>query len=196
MTNRRQFFAFGASLLALSATGALAQDLPAREDLDTLPPELAPREVDFNADLPAGEIHVMPDEFALYFTLEGGRAIRYSCGIGKEGLYEAGTFVMQYKEEWPTWTPTPDMVERDPDKYGKYAEDGMPGGPDNPLGARALYLFTADDEDTYLRIHGTNEPDTIGQAVSNGCARLVNGDIADLYDHVAEGAKVVLHPQA
>lgn len=196
MTNRRQFFVLGASLLALSATGALAHDLPAQEDLDTLPPEVAPREVDFNADLPAGEIHVMPDEFALYFTLEGGRAIRYSCGIGKEGLYEAGTFVMQYKEEWPTWTPTPDMVERDPDKYGKYAEDGMPGGPDNPLGARALYLFTADDEDTYLRIHGTNEPDTIGQAVSNGCARLVNNDIADLYDHVAEGAKVVLHPQA
>ena len=95
MTNRRQFLSLGASLLALSATGALAQDLPAREDLDTLPPELAPREVDFNADLPAGEIHVMPDEFALYFTLEGGRAIRYSCGIGKEGLYEAGTFVMQ-----------------------------------------------------------------------------------------------------
>ena len=165
MTHRRQFLAFGASLLALSATGTLAKDLPAREDLDTLPPELAPREVDFNADLPAGEIHVMPDEFALYFTLEGGRAIRYSCGIGKEGLYEAGTFVMQYKEEWPTWTPTPDMVERDPDKYGKYAEDGMPGGPDNPLGARALYLFTADDVDTYLRIHGTNAPETIGTAV-------------------------------
>lgn len=86
------------------------------------------------------------------------------------------------------------MIRRDPDSYAKYS-DGMPGGIDNPLGARALYLFDADGRDTYLRIHGTNEPRTIGTAVSNGCARLTNDHVRILYDHVELGTRVELYPQ-
>ena len=102
---------------------------------------------------------------------------------------------MQVKKEWPSWKPTPAMVKREPEKYEKYAEDGMPGGLDNPLGARALYLFV-DGRDTYLRIHGTNQPSTIGRAVSNGCARLVNDHIIELYEKVPLGTKVYLYPKA
>jgi lipoprotein-anchoring transpeptidase ErfK/SrfK len=87
------------------------------------------------------------------------------------------------------------MVEREPELYAEYAEEGMPGGPGNPLGARALYLFTEDRGDTYLRIHGTDRPDTIGAAVSNGCARLVNEQIIDLYDRVPMGTTIYLYPR-
>jgi lipoprotein-anchoring transpeptidase ErfK/SrfK len=140
-----------------------------------------------------GEIHVDPDAFALYWTLQDDTAIRYTCGIGRPGLYEPGEFYVGAKKEWPSWTPTPDMIARQPERYAQYA-DGMPGGPDNPLGARALYLFTPERGDTFLRIHGTNAPETIGTAVSNGCARLVNEQIIDLYERVPLNARVVLYP--
>ncbi|WP_334061226.1 L,D-transpeptidase [Limimaricola cinnabarinus] len=160
-----------------------------------LPDKFLPREVDIAPGIAPGEIHVMPDEFALYWTLPEGRAIRYSVGVGRDDLYHAGRFVVQMKKEWPSWKPTPAMVKREPEKYEKYAEDGMPGGLDNPLGARALYLFV-DGRDTYLRIHGTNQPSTIGRAVSNGCARLVNDQIIELYEEVPMGTKVYLYPKA
>ena len=100
---------------------------------------------------------------------------------------------MAHKRKWPPWTPTPGMIEREPEKYARYA-DGMPGGPKNPLGARALYLFDQGGWDTYLRIHGTDDPSTIGQRVSNGCARLTNDQIVEFYDLVPIGTRVVLQP--
>ena len=137
-------------------------------------------------------IHVKPDEFALYWTLEKNRAIRYPCGVAQRRLWEPGTYVIKAKKEWPSWRPTEEMIERNP-KYAKW-EEGMPGGPGNPLGARALYLFNSRGHDTYLRIHGTNQPNTIGTRVSNGCARLTNGYIADLYKRVPKNTIVHLHP--
>lgn len=195
MPSRRQILATGAAALSLGATRALAQVVPASESLETLPPELAPRLVQLQAPMPPGEIHVDPNRFGLYFTLPDGLAIRYSCGIGRPGLYEPGAYFIGEMKEWPSWTPTPDMVEREPELYAQYAEEGMPGGPGNPLGARALYLFTPERGDTFLRIHGTDAPDTIGAAVSNGCARLVNADIVDLYARVAMNAPVFLYPK-
>lgn len=196
MPNRRHVLATGAAALTLGAGRALAQVVPASETpLETLPPELAPRLVQLQAPMPPGEIHVDPNRFGLYFTLPEGMAIRYSCGIGRPGLYEPGAFFVGAKKEWPSWTPTPEMVERDPESYAQYAEEGMPGGPGNPLGARAVYLFTPDRGDTFLRIHGTDKPETIGQEVSNGCARLVNADVVDLYDRVALNAPVFLYPK-
>lgn len=141
-----------------------------------------------------GEIHVVPDDFYLYFMLQNGNAIRYGVGVGRGNLYEAGTFWVRAKREWPRWTPTPDMIARDPEQYEQF-KDGVPGGPNNPLGARALYLHTASGRDSYLRIHGTNAPRTIGSAVSNGCARLTNEYVQDLYPRVELGAKTVLYPK-
>lgn len=143
----------------------------------------------------AGEIHVIPDDFFLYYMLRSGLAIRYGVGVGRDGLYEAGTFTVRRKAEWPWWRPTNAMIRRNPEKYARFA-DGVPGGPQNPLGARALYLYDELGRDTYLRIHGTNTPSTIGSAVSNGCARLTNDHIIDLFPRVDVGAKVVLHPKS
>ena len=158
-----------------------------------IPEEHLPRYVRLQGEIPAGELHVLPDQFALLWTLPDNRAIRYAVGIGRAGLYESGSFFVGAKKEWPAWTPTPEMIERDPASYERWAE-GMPGGPNNPLGARALYLFTPEQGDTFLRIHGTNAPRTIGTRVSNGCARLINSHMIHLYDQVPLQARVVLHP--
>lgn len=139
-----------------------------------------------------GVIHVKPDEFALFWTMENGRAIRYPIGVAQRHLWEPGSYVIRAKKEWPSWTPTPDMIERNP-KYAKW-EEGMPGGPANPLGARALYLFDGAGRDSMLRIHGTNLPHTILTRVSNGCARLTNGYVTDLYARVPLGTRVHLYP--
>lgn len=152
---------------------------------------LAPALVNVQPGIGVGEIHVDPNRFRLYWTVEPGLAIRYAVGIGRRGLYESGTFRVGAKREWPSWTPTPEMIERDPEAYEQYA-DGMPGGPNNPLGARALYLFDG-NRDTYLRIHGTNAPSTIGRAVSNGCARLTNEYVVDLYNRVPMNTRVFLY---
>lgn len=141
-----------------------------------------------------GDVHVTPDDFFLYFMLERGRAIRYGVGVGRAGLYEAGVFTVARKAEWPWWRPTDAMIRRNPEQYARFA-DGVPGGPNNPLGARAIYLYDDDGNDTYLRIHGTNAPSTIGSAVSNGCARLTNDHVIDLYPRVEIGARVHLYPK-
>ncbi len=197
MLTRRHLLASGLAAGATLASG-LASGLYAHEadlaSVEAVPEWMKPRIVAIRADLPAGEIHVDPDRFALYWTLGSGEALRYAVGIGRPGLYEPGVFYVGAKKEWPSWTPTPEMVARQPELYARYAEEGMPGGPDNPLGARALYLFTPERGDTFLRIHGTNAPETIGTAVSNGCARLLNDHIVDLYNRVPEGAAVYLYP--
>ena len=126
--------------------------------------------------------------------LNDGLAIRYGIGVGRAGLYHSGVFTVARKAEWPSWRPTNAMIRREPERYAQFA-DGVPGGVNNPLGARALYLYDDEGRDTYLRIHGTNAPSTIGSAVSNGCARLVNDHVVDLYGRVQIGAKVTLHPK-
>lgn len=186
--NRRTFLASSLAMGALSTHAAYS--LTAEEFV--LNKAFLPKNVRMRADLPAGEMHVDPNTFKLYFTLGNKRAIRYSVGVGRPGLYESGTFTVGAKREWPRWTPTPAMIKRDPGSYARH-KDGMPGGPNNPLGARAMYLHDANGRDTMLRIHGTAQPWTIGSAVSNGCARLTNEHVVELYDQVMIGAKVVLY---
>lgn len=185
--NRRHFIAGSAAAGAILPQVAGAQTY-------TVPLEHMPRVVKLAAPMPAGELHVDPNTFKLYLTLPEGRAIQYAVGVGREGLYESGEFFVGAKKTWPRWTPTPDMIEREPEQYKQY-EEGMDGGPDNPLGARAIYLFQPGRGDTFLRIHGTALPQTIGRAVSNGCARLINSHVVHLYDRVAMRSRVVLHPK-
>ena len=122
------------------------------------------------------------NERYLYVVQPGGRALRYGIGVGRDGFQLAGPGQDHAKTEWPDWTPPPEMIERQP-----YLPRLMAGGPGNPLGARALYLGT-----TVYRIHGTNQPQTIGNAVSSGCFRLANRDMSDLYERMPVGTKVVI----
>jgi lipoprotein-anchoring transpeptidase ErfK/SrfK len=125
----------------------------------------------------------------LYLIEPDGRAIRYGIGVGRQGFSWAGRAVIRRKAKWPRWLPPVEMVARD-QLAAKWA-DGMPGGPTNPLGARALYLFQG-DVDTLYRIHGTYQPESIGRAVSSGCIRLLNVDVVDLYNRVRIGAPVIV----
>lgn len=126
----------------------------------------------------------------LYFVLADGMAIRYGVGAGRDGFRWSGTVRVGRKAEWPTWTPPAEMIRRQPELV-KYA-GGMPGGPANPLGARALYLYDG-NRDTMYRIHGTNEPWSIGQFVSSGCLRMMNQDVTELHSLVKTGAKVIVY---
>lgn len=153
------------------------------------------RYVKIQANLAPGQLHVVPRDFALYLITEPGRALRYPVGIGRPGLYVPGTFRVGAKKAWPNWTPTAGMLRREPEVYAPYRR-GVEGGLTNPLGARALYLYRPGGGDSLLRIHGTPDPTGIGREVSNGCARLVNAHAIHLYERVAVGARVVLHPKA
>ncbi len=145
-------------------------------------------EVDYTAGDAPGTIVV--DTFArkLYYVLEGNRAVRYGIAVGREGLSFRGTGVIGRKEQWPSWTPTRNMVRTRPDLYAAVA-GGLPGGLENPLGARALYLYRG-GRDTMFRIHGTIDNATIGRATSAGCIRLFNQDAIDLYNRVDYGTRV------
>ena len=132
----------------------------------------------------AGTITVDTKNRYLYLSLGNGQAVRYGVGVGRAGFEWSGTAQIGRKAEWPAWTPPPAMLKRRPD-----LPRHMEGGIDNPLGARALYLHNG-GKDTLFRIHGTNEPDTIGQAVSSGCIRMMNDDVTDLYNRVRIGTKV------
>jgi lipoprotein-anchoring transpeptidase ErfK/SrfK len=138
-----------------------------------------------------GTIVVDPTNRFLYLVEDGGQSMRYGIGVGREGFAWSGTAVVHNKAAWPKWFPPPEMVARDP-KAAPYA-NGMEGGINNPIGARALYLWQG-NKDTLYRLHGTNEPLSIGHAVSSGCIRLLNQDIIDLYDRVPVGTKVVVLP--
>ncbi len=148
---------------------------------------------------PPGTIIVDPGNHFLYFVLGNGQAIRYGVGVGGEGFGWSGTATVHTKQEWPDWYPPPEMLQRKPEirPYMVQLQSGigMHGGPDNPLGARALYLWQG-NKDTLYRIHGTNEPWTIGQNVSSGCIRLTNDDIVDLYARAPVGARVIVLPTA
>lgn len=129
-----------------------------------------------------------PNRF-LYWTMEGGKAMRYGVGIGREGFAWSGRAVIQYKREWPTWTPPSEMIERQPE-LEEY-RNGMAPGLDNPLGARALYIFQ-NGRDTLYRLHGTLDERSIGQAVSSGCVRLLAQDVIDLHTRVPDGSPIVV----
>lgn len=191
VVSRRRFLGAGSATLAALAAAPIAGPLAAQESY-TIPQEHMPMQVRLDTDLPPGEIHVDPNRYYLYLTQENQRALRYVVGVGKDDLYEAGEFTIGRKVEWPSWTPTVSMIERDP-SYAKF-EDGMPGGPNNPLGARALYLYNAAGHDTALRIHGTPKPWTVAQSISNGCVRLINSHAVHLYDRAPLDARVVLYP--
>jgi lipoprotein-anchoring transpeptidase ErfK/SrfK len=125
----------------------------------------------------------------LYLVQEGGQALRYGVGIGREGFAWQGRAEIARKAMWPTWTPPREMVLRDPNA-APWA-NGMPGGIDNPLGARAMYIYQ-DGRDTIYRLHGTSDPATIGEAVSSGCVRLINQDVIDLYQRVPIGSPILV----
>lgn len=158
--------------------------------LSNIKPELRRQEVEYATNQPAGTIIVDTPARRLYYVLGNDRAIRYGVGVGRQGLALKGDAYVGRKAEWPTWTPTPNMIRREPEKNLKYA-GGMLGGPNNPLGARALYLYRGGN-DTLFRLHGTNNPQSIGHAMSSGCIRMLNHDIIDLYERVPVGAKVVV----
>ncbi len=153
---------------------------------ELLPAQYRPQPVYFRTNEAPGTIIVHTDERFLYLVQGNGQAIRYGIGVGRDGFQWQGLLKVSRKQEWPDWRPPPEMIQRQP-----YLPRFMGGGPGNPLGARALYLG-----DTVYRIHGTNQPRTIGHAVSSGCFRLVNRDIIDLYARVPVGTKVVVMQSA
>src|ERR1700758_1886201 len=158
---------------AMDEGSASSADLPAnlRRQVVSYPTTEAP-----------GTIIIDTPHTYLYLVLGGGKAMRYGIGIGREGFTWSGTQTIPRKQEWPDWIPPAEMIQRQP-----YLPRFMAGGPGNPLGARALYLGN-----TVYRIHGTNQPRTIGTAVSSGCFRLVNGDVIDLYDRIPVGTNVIV----
>lgn len=163
--------------------------LPAT-DISEVDPRFLRREVAYQGSEQPGTIVVDTTNRYLYLVRENGRALRYGIGVGKEGLAWSGRARIGRKAAWPSWTPTPDMIKREPERNARWA-GGMPGGLQNPLGARALYLYEG-DRDTLFRLHGTTEPWSIGQAVSSGCIRLFNQDIIDLFSRVPVGTPVVV----
>lgn len=185
MLTRRQFVATG--LAAVAAGPSMAQ----AQQTYVVPEEFMPRTVRIAQDFEAGSIHVVPGAHKLYLMLGDRRAIQYTVAVGAAGLNFRGDAVIQRKAEWPSWTPTKAMIKREPNKYAKFA-GGVPGGPTNPLGARALYLYR-NGRDTFYRIHGTPQPWTIGTSVSSGCIRLINSHVMDLYERVPVGTGVTVH---
>ncbi len=145
-----------------------------------------PKLVDFDMSYAPGTVVVDTASRFLYLVLENGRAKRYGVGVGRDGFGWTGRVSVGRKAEWPGWTPPPEMRKRQPE-----LPEHMEGGIDNPLGARALYLFK-DGRDTIYRIHGSNEPWTIGQAVSSGCFRMRNEDVTELYERVGVGTRVIV----
>ena len=179
-----------ALLATLSAPQAFAQgrvdgDQPgyeATQDEERLDPKFQKTVVFYRTAEAPGTIIVQTDQRFLYVVQPGGRALRYGIGVGRDGFQWQGLVKITKKVEWPDWTPPEEMIQRQP-----YLPRWMAGGPGNPLGARALYLGQ-----TVYRIHGTNQPQTIGSAVSSGCFRLVNADVIDLYDRIPVGTKVIV----
>ena len=158
--------------------------------LDKISPELRRQEVAYVTTHPAGTVVVDTPARRLYYIMGNGRAMRYGVGVGRQGLALKGDAYVGRKAEWPSWTPTANMIRREPERNRKYA-GGMPGGPNNPLGARAIYLYRGGN-DTMFRLHGTNQPQSIGHAMSSGCIRMLNHDVVDLYERVPVGARIVV----
>jgi lipoprotein-anchoring transpeptidase ErfK/SrfK len=172
-----------ASSVFPSEDAALA--LP-EDDSSVVPERLRRAVVAYNTNEAPGTVIIDTGNTALYFVLGQGRAVRYGVGVGREGFTWSGVQTISRKAEWPDWHPPAEMIARQP-----YLPRFMAGGPGNPLGARAMYLGTSQ-----YRIHGTNNPSTIGKFVSSGCIRLTNEDVADLFSRVDVGTKVVVLPKS
>jgi lipoprotein-anchoring transpeptidase ErfK/SrfK len=178
--------ALACSTTAAQAYSSVLPDTEARtpaEDAGVMTSSPIPREVvAYTGPHAPGTVVVSTSERRLYLVLDGNRAIRYGVGVGRPGFTWSGVQRIARKAEWPAWTPPAEMLKRRPD-----LPRHMKGGEDNPLGARAMYLGSS-----LYRIHGSNEPNTIGQAVSSGCIRMTNEDVTDLYERVKVGATVVV----
>lgn len=177
-----------------SAYGAMLDDgnsLPAF-DYTKMNRKYLRQRVNYYGPEQAGTIIVDARRRHLYLVERGGKAIRYGIAVGKEGYGWTGNSILQWKRKWPTWTPPKEMIERKPE-LAKYAE-GLKGDPNNPLGARAMYLFK-NGKDTLYRIHGTNKPYSIGKAASSGCFRMINQDVIDLYNRVGNRVAVEVRPE-
>jgi lipoprotein-anchoring transpeptidase ErfK/SrfK len=179
------------SMSLLPETRALDAALARKEAKKqfTVKPEFVPQSVEFTGYSP-GTIVIDTSARRLYLVESSWTARRYAIAVGREGLQFKGTVAVGDKQEWPRWIPTLDMQKREPKNYGRY-KDGMPGGGENPLGARAIYLYEG-KKDTHLRIHGTIAPQSIGTSASNGCSRMINEHVMDLYRRVKVGTKVVI----
>ncbi len=184
MFSRRKFM-----LGVLSSALLPASMARAHQASFTLDPRFEPQAVRFSGYSP-GTIVVDPRNHFLYLQTDPETARRYGVGVGRAGLAFRGSATIGRKAKWPPWTPTKNMIRRNPARYAKYAR-GVAGGPGNPLGSRALYLYR-EGRDTLYRIHGTTEPSSIGRSVSNGCIRMINAHVEDLYERVQVGAKVVV----
>ena len=216
MPGSRSLILIGLASLGVAASGASAQSLfnlpfnlpgapPAANPQTYLPPDADPnystpggfdedvdmthttrKEVRDPTGEPAGTVTINTRERKLYLSLGDSRALQYGIGVGRQGFSWKGKAEIGRKAFWPGWTPPPEMIDRQP-----YLPRHMDGGMENPLGARALYLFE-DRKDTLFRIHGTNEPKSIGKAVSSGCIRMLDADVIDLYGRVGKGTPVVV----
>jgi len=206
MLNRRTFLLAAAATLVSSDESFAAPDwfrrkfLPKPKPVKRKPtrssrpfkldPKYEPQRVTYGEGVyPPGSVVIDPENRFLYFIEDTETATRYGVGVGRAGMSLRGTAYVARKAKWPSWTPTPSMIRREP-RYARYA-GGMPGGRHNPLGARALYLYRSQN-DTMYRIHGTNQPHSIGQAMSSGCVRMMNAHVEQLYDKVDVGALVVI----
>ena len=185
MISRRHF-------LAATAAGLAAPSIASAQAFQ-IDPIYRPQNVRIKSEVVPGQILILPRAHFLYHVTQPGVARRYGVGVGRAGLEFTGTAEIAVKKEWPTWRPTDEMIEREPKTYAKFVDNDyvQPGGPGNPLGARALYLFQ-NGRDTFFRIHGTTAPRSIGQSVSNGCIRMLNEHVEDLYDRVPIGTVVTV----
>ncbi|HUZ66118.1 MAG TPA: L,D-transpeptidase [Beijerinckiaceae bacterium] len=163
-----------------------------RSDVD---PAFLRKLIDYPTSESAGTIVVDPHHHYLYHVMDGGKAMRYGVGVGRAGFAWSGVAKIHNKQRWPDWYPPQDMFERQPDikKLMSHLQSGlgMPGGPNNPLGARAMYLWQG-EKDTLYRIHGTTEPRSIGKSMSSGCIRMLDQDVIDLYGRTPVGTKVIV----
>ena len=176
---------------SLAAPAALTGEARDKEWMKLAPsavidPKIARATIEYPTKEAPGTVIVVTKERRLYFVLPDGKAVRYPVAVGHAGMAWAGTAEVDRKGEWPDWNPPPEMLARRPDLPKR-----LEGGPTSPIGARALYLAEG-KKDTLFRIHGTNEPEKIGQAVSSGCIRMLNADVVDLYERVPIGSKVVV----
>ena len=207
MFSRRTFMISSAALFSAPIAGPVsaaprtrpskwddwdAQVTPANFEAQTtnpwgLHPRFLPQKVRVNDGLTPGDIHVDAVARYLYHIGNSGTAMRYGVAIARGDLYTPGVYTIRRKAKWPVWTPTAAMIKREPHKYKQHA-GGMNGGPSNPLGSRALYLYRG-NRDTYLRIHGTPQPRSIGLRASSGCVRMIMAHINVLYDDVQTGAR-------
>jgi len=219
MTNltRRSFLAGSASLTGLAVSGcmttaplqplapwqdpsvlAMYRAMPEEQfpipapDLKKVPERYYRKQVDYQTSEKVGTLVVDTSNYYLYLVQENGKAMRYGVGLGRAGFEWSGRARIARKAAWPKWTPPEEMIQRQPElEKWSWRNGGMPPGIENPLGARALYIFQG-NKDTLYRIHGTGEYWTIGSAVSSGCVRLINQDVIDLYSRVADGSQIVV----